>query len=47
MANAFNLTAQLNLQGPSNVKSVVAGIKKELQGVKLDLNLKIDSKAEG
>lgn len=45
MANAFNLTAQINLQGPSNVKTVVAGIKKELGTINAAVNLKIDNKA--
>jgi hypothetical protein len=46
MANAFNLTAQLNLQGPANVKAVVAGIRKDLKGLNLDLKVNIDSKAQ-
>lgn len=43
MANAFNLTAQINLQGPSNIKSVVSNIKKQLGNISADVNLKIDA----
>ncbi len=38
----FNLTAQINLQGPGNVKKVVAGIQKQLNGLKADVNLNIN-----
>jgi len=37
----FNLTAQINLRGPGNVKKVVAGIQKQLSGLKADVNLNI------
>ena len=42
MAQPFNLTAQLNLQGPSNVKKVVANIRRQLGTIKanVDLNIK-------
>ena len=42
MAQPFNLTAQLNLQGPSNVKKVVADIRRQLGTIKanVDLNIK-------
>jgi hypothetical protein len=33
MAKAFNLTAQINLQGPTNLKPVVSNLKKQLSGI--------------
>ncbi len=45
MANSFNLTAQINLQGPKNVKSVVSNIKKQLKGISVDVELKVDKNA--
>tara|TARA_R100000278_G_scaffold29947_1_gene27567 strand:+ start:413 stop:6838 length:6426 start_codon:yes stop_codon:yes gene_type:complete len=45
MANSFNLTAQINLQGPKNVKSVVSNIKKQLKGISVDVQLKVDKNA--
>ena len=41
MAQAFNLTAQINLQGPNNVKKVVANIRRQLTGIKADVDLNI------
>ena len=47
MANAFNLTAQINLQGPTNLRQTVSRIKKELSGASnTNINLKIDPRAE-
>jgi TP901 family phage tail tape measure protein len=45
MAKSFNLTAQINLQGPANLKPVVDNIKKQLSGINTNVNLSIDSKA--
>jgi len=45
MANKFNLTAELNLRGPANIKTVVAGIRRELGTVTADVKLKIDPAA--
>ena len=45
MAQKFNIVAQLNLQGPTNVRSVVNDIKRQLSGVKVDVNLNVDRKA--
>jgi TP901 family phage tail tape measure protein len=45
MASAFNLTAQINLQGPANLKPVVAQIKRSLSSITTDINIKFDSKA--
>lgn len=41
MASAFNLTAQINLQGPTNLKPVVSKIKKELGNIKANVNIEI------
>lgn len=45
MAKAFNLTAQLNLTGPNNLKPIVSKIKKELGSIKVDAKFDIDTKA--
>lgn len=42
MAQAFNLTAQLNLRGPSNIKTIVADIKRQLGTVQGTVNFTID-----
>jgi len=36
---AFNLTAELNLRGPSNLNQVVSNIRRQLSTVTLDLNI--------
>jgi len=41
MAAGFNLTAQLNLKGPSNVSVIVADIKKQLGTINASVNLTI------
>lgn len=38
----FNLTAQINLRGPANVKKVVAGIQKQLNGINANVNLNLN-----
>lgn len=43
MAAAFNLTAQLNLQGPTNLKPIVSKIKKELGSIKTTVDIDIKS----
>jgi TP901 family phage tail tape measure protein len=45
MASSFNLTAQINLQGPANLKPVVAKIKRSLSGINTNINIKVDNKA--
>lgn len=45
MAKAFNLTAQINLQGPTNLKPVVSNLKKQLSGITANVKLNIDPKA--
>jgi TP901 family phage tail tape measure protein len=44
MAKGFQLTAELNLRGPSNIRQVVGGIRKQLQGVNTSLNININKK---
>jgi len=43
MAKPFNLTVALNLQGPNNVKKVVADIRRQLTGIKADVSLNIQA----
>ena len=43
MAQPFNLTAQINLQGPANTKQVVASIRRQLTGIKADVELNINA----
>jgi TP901 family phage tail tape measure protein len=45
MASAFNLTAQLNLRGPSNINQIASDIKKQLGTINGDVNLKINAQA--
>jgi TP901 family phage tail tape measure protein len=42
MAQAFNLTAQLNLRGPSNVRQIVSDVKKQLGTITGDIKFNID-----
>jgi TP901 family phage tail tape measure protein len=42
MAGAFNLTAQLNLRGPGNIKPIVAQIRKEIGTIKTNVNLNLN-----
>ena len=41
MANAFNLTAQLNLRDPSNLKPVIKNIKSQLGNINANVNLTV------
>jgi hypothetical protein len=45
MASVFNLTAQINLQGPANLKPVVAQIKRSLSGINTNININVDSRS--
>jgi len=45
MAQAFNLTAQLNLRGPSNVRQIVSDVKKQLGTITGDIKFNIDPSA--
>ncbi len=42
MAKNFNLTAELNLRGPANLKTVIADIKRQLGTIDGNINVKID-----
>jgi TP901 family phage tail tape measure protein len=42
MARGFNLTAQINLQGPSNIRTVVANIRRQIGTISSNVNLNID-----
>ena len=42
MASAFNLTAQLNVQGPSGVKPVVDKLRNQLNSLKADVKVNFD-----
>ena len=44
MAQKFVLTAQLQLQAPSNTRQVVSQIRNQLKGVSVDLKVKHDPK---
>ena len=41
MATPFNLTAQINLRGPTNIKPVIGQIKKQLGSINADVNVKL------
>ena len=45
MAERFNLTAQLQLQAPRNVGQVVGQIRRQLQGVTANVQVKGDARA--
>ena len=45
MASGFNLTAELNLRGPSNIPVIIADIKKQLGTVNADVKFRLDPNA--
>jgi hypothetical protein len=45
MSSAFNLTAQINLRGPTNLKPIIADIKRQLGTVGVNVNVKLDNRA--
>ncbi len=45
MAQGFNLTAQLNLVGPSNIRQIAAQIRRDLGTVNANVNFKLDPAA--
>lgn len=45
MSKSFNLTAQINLQGPTNIKPIVADIRRQLGNINTNINVKFDAKA--
>ena len=47
MASGFNLTAQLNLQGPTNVASIVKNIKQQIGNITATVNIKVGGNTTG
>ena len=45
MSTAFNLTAQLNLRGPTNVRNIVSSIRRQLGSITANVDLRIDPAA--
>ena len=45
MAERFNLTAQLQLQAPTNVRQVVGDIRRQLSGLAVDVQVKGNTRA--
>ena len=45
MASAFNLTAQINLRGPANLKPIIADIRRELSTVSANVKVNVDNRA--
>ena len=46
MASGYNLTVQLNLQGPKNVGQIVNNINKQLGNIQANVNIKTSSQAQ-
>jgi hypothetical protein len=42
MAQAFNLTAQLNLRGPTNVNAVVTNIRRQIGNITANVNINVN-----
>jgi TP901 family phage tail tape measure protein len=42
MSRGFNLTAELNLRGPSNIRTVVADIRRQLGTINANVNVRVD-----
>ena len=42
MARAFNLTAEINLRGPANIRTVVADIRRQLGSVDVNINPRLN-----
>jgi len=45
MAQKFNIVAQLNLQGPTNVKKVVSDLQRQLSNVTANVNVQLNNNA--
>jgi TP901 family phage tail tape measure protein len=45
MAQGFNLTAEINLRGPSNIRTVVADIRRQLGSIDVNINPRLDQNA--
>ena len=41
-ASAFNLTAQINLRGPSNVRQITSRLRKQLGSVTADVKVNLN-----
>jgi hypothetical protein len=45
MAKGFNLTAELNLRGPANIKPVIANLRRQLSNINVDVGVKVSQKS--
>lgn len=45
MARGFNLTAEINLRGPSNIRQITSNIRRQLGNINANINLNIDRNA--
>ena len=45
MAERFNLTAQIQLQAPTNTRQVIGQIRNQLQGITANVNVQANQKA--
>lgn len=43
MSRSFNLTAELNLRGPTNIRPIIAGIRRQLSGITANVNVNINN----
>jgi TP901 family phage tail tape measure protein len=46
MAAKFNIVAELSLRGPKNLGPLVKNIQRQLQGVNIPVNIKVDAQAQ-
>ena len=46
MAKGFNLTAELNLRGPGNLKQIASAIRREIGTIDATVKVKLDKSAE-
>jgi len=42
MARGFNLTAELNLRGPNNIRPIVANIRRQLSDINVDVGVRVN-----
>jgi TP901 family phage tail tape measure protein len=43
MSRSFNLTAELNLRGPSNIRPIIADIRRQLTGITANVNVTVNN----
>lgn len=43
MSRSFNLTAELNLRGPSNIRPIIADIRRQLSGITANVNVTVNN----